>query len=729
MDSKNPQATPSPDRMLGDAQLHAATLLSLPNAGSAPDVTRRGEEAVLTARTGDATTEPLQAEMQALLAVEGSLSDKNMADTRSSSRRAALPLCPASQPSSKRLQPAPEASDCALPDTVEPRCLVQSTESAVERFLGVPELVSQVFEHLIYDRIDLLSLCQVSKQCLSIALPMLMESLSIPFTDAETYSNLFNSHPGLIAQIKFLRLWDDVAEAKSDWAPVSTIDELGWTKLGDLLALFEDASVTSIPTLSLSIGQLQLFEVRTQFLRAPRLLARLVSLRIVDDVHRDPETSNVVVDNSRQKAASFRHSERMNEDLTDLLRDYFDRQAGTAYSLQRFAFHAARVASRGHGVSAAFPVFGPRLRQKLANTVRQLDLFARRAEPTDFTLESLLEADWHQLRSLRLVMSDQRIYRQNIYQAVQGLINRDTQLQHVHTAFEDAESALGPRRGPSELQHYSFSVEEISAPEPRQAKRQKVLRDLTLYLGHVGLGMAPDEVVDISSLRVIRGSFEAVKNILKGQHHLRMIFAHQSLAFDFKVPTQLYQHLLAPTVTFLWLEVIEPIFSPLNEDYPRPLELFPNLVEFVLLCKHWFHAVAVEENYPGNALNVCATLLSRLKAPVPHQRCKIRALRVKSWLAPLPVSADGFLSPSPSPPPSLEYVGWERWNDEPHVQHFRVLHGFGSTPESPRLQQLPKVFRPKVDRETGLWEDEYNARRGDTLYDHLSGEEPRLKYL
>jgi len=359
MNGQSSQSTSSrQDWVLDRAQLEVAARISLANASSTTDITRRREDAMRAALAAKlpVSSDLLQAEMDAMEALSRSVAESMTAEETPlpRARRPASPLPEDAQPAAKRQRPAPAAS-----------------KSAAERFLEASELATLAFKHLVYDRIDLTSLSKVSKRCRSSALPLLVECLNIPFTKADTFSALFHSNPGLVAHVKFLRLWDDVAEEtsrrrRSD--PAHKLGDAGWAKLGKLLAHFESASLTSGVMVELSVGQVQLFDVRTQFLKAPRLLGRLVSLRIVDDVF--PATTNRF-DNTDLYDSTFpRFSAQLAQSLTLLLHECLDRQDGSGVPLRIFAM---TVPGRFE-LSTKFPELGPRLSEKLASSLTHLKL-------------------------------------------------------------------------------------------------------------------------------------------------------------------------------------------------------------------------------------------------------------------------------------------------------------------------------------------------------------------
>ncbi|KAL9936436.1 hypothetical protein V8E36_004504 [Tilletia maclaganii] len=562
----------------------------------------------------------------------------------------------------QRSRSGPSASDGPGWIGVESGKQSAISDPAVERFFGVAELVSRVFEHLVYDRLDLSSLSKVSRRCRSIALPMLVETLNIRFTKADTFCTLFKSNPGLTAHVSFLRLWDDLAETASRREQVGSArraDAAYWTMLGNLIALFEEDRQTSMPILELSIGQLHFFEVRTQFLfKAPRLLGRMVSLRVLDDVQNEAMSSDG--DAQAREAANDAletHGEQMTEGLSVLLRDCFDRQAGTGSSLQRFIFHAPEVEDLTYGRSIALPAFGPRLLHELSSALTRLDLRSESTVPPGLTILSLLDQAWPELRSVRLVMSVREPAFADDFATLMGeLLNRAPRFEEVETRLEDDEHRLAPFAVDRISPLTSFGVESIILDKGQG--RNLAVRDVTWDGEDGGTDLVLEEVA-ISSLRVLRGPFHAASAILQQDHHLRMIYAQKGRNSSASRTTSIADldlHILVPKVTFLSLELDEHHSSPLDEgtDYPRPLEMFPDLFELVLLCR--FALDGVDANNPLHALKILVSLLSRLNAASSPQPCKIRSIRVEAILAPLSLSADGCVSPSPPLPVLPEYI-------------------------------------------------------------------------
>ncbi|KAL9939269.1 hypothetical protein V8E36_002082 [Tilletia maclaganii] len=176
--------------------------------------------------------------------------------------------------------------------------------------------------------------------------------------------------------------------------------------------------------------------------------------------------------------------------------------------------------------------------------------------------------------------------------------------------------------------------------------------------------------------------------------------------------------MLASTVTFLSL-LVEGACSV------ETVQSFPNLVECALACDD--RDLPAHNRTSGRSLGRFTDLLARLVQNTQVKTSKLRAILIKDGNGtPLPVSEAGFLTLDIKLPRRLEYVTWLAADRS--VQHFRVIRGPVVEEVFACLQLLPSIFRPKVDHQTGFWEDIFDFRDGYALFDHLSGDEPRLKY-
>ncbi|KAL9933328.1 hypothetical protein V8E36_008046 [Tilletia maclaganii] len=491
MNSENAQAMSAQDWLLDDDQLQVAARISLTNASSTTDVKKRRQDAILAARHFDAKLPShsalLQAEMDALRTLERSLSEaKTIADAPSSHRAASLPdedVQPAME--RQRQRPAQMAPHGSVPADKDSGKHHTADMSAAERFFEVSELVALVFKHLVYDRIDLVSLSRVSKRCRSIALPLLVECLNIPFTKADKFSVFFKSNPGLRSHVKFLRLWDDVAEATSRRKRSDPAHELSiadWDKLGKLLALFDFLDVQVQPVLALSVGQVQLFKLRTPFQMSPWLLGRLVSLEILDDVF--PSTTRI--DDAELYDAELAAFSTLNaglaESLTLLLHEYFHHQCEPGVALRKFAL---AVPDRSR-IDVNLPEFGLHLAEWLEDNLTHLKLENVFVSGDSGILGDLVYRRWLALESIDLQFKDSEYLVEFLEDVIGDLIKINPSIHKVRVFVCDdgGGEGVGWCNMASPDQITELDVEDWNdtpLATSEFARRHKAIRDLTLH--------------------------------------------------------------------------------------------------------------------------------------------------------------------------------------------------------------------------------------------------------
>ncbi|KAL9936432.1 hypothetical protein V8E36_004500 [Tilletia maclaganii] len=720
------QASSARGWTLDDVQVQVAARISLANASSTTDARARREQAILAAHNGDAKlpTQPglLHAEVDAIRAVLQDQAEHATIAGRTSMRRAAPSLSEDAQPAAKRPRPGPEASHRAEAIDMETNASSAGSGSAVERFFGVAELISLVCEHLAYDCIDLSSLSKVSKRCRSIALPVLVTSLNIPISEAKTSSDLFDSNPGLVAHVKYLRLWDDVATddiEHPDYIDIR-LDEGDWAQFGRLLAHFNVPTPSSQPTplVNLVAGQTHLFEIYTQFLNAPHLLGRVVSLQLIDDAR----TSTLHDDNPeeyRKEAAALSDlGSQITESLTLLLHACFKEQAGTAVTLHNFALEGFPRWS-DEEMEPTLPAIGPYLQQKLASSLKQLSLNIA-VGPGDLRfVHNLLGRQWSRLETVDLCLSDSSDGSGMLSDKIRDLVGNNPSIHHIRASVLN-----DTRRGAREW--YGLAqpdqIQTLHHEDPDDAEeltaeaygRLKALQDLRLSAWENATVLIENTDI-LHTLRVLRAPLEAVRIILEHKHQLREVHISPGSAAS-SMLEELNPSTLASTVTFLSMNIAD------LRDPIECLRSFPNLVELALVCPSGPAQAATVWS-----LEAILAILAGVELHALDQTSKLRALIVRTHSeAPLPLSESGDVAADVSLPRRLQYSTW--LTGESSVEHFRVVRGADSTGPTACLQRLPECFRPKVDRETGVWEDDLNPQFDYALFDHLSGDEPRLKY-
>ncbi|KAL9931852.1 hypothetical protein V8E36_009402 [Tilletia maclaganii] len=742
MSSSNAQPTSAQQWSLDEAQLRLAAQISLSNATSTADVVSRRQEAIIAARKLDPEpyhqSDLLQAEMNAIRGML-EVSAKTAVGTDGPSRRPASPLPAHTQPASKRSRHTPAAPHGPSPIDEEAEQHSALIESAVERFFGVTELVSQVFQHLVYERIDLVSLSKVSKQCRSIALPMLVESLNIAFSKAKTFSGLFSSNPGLITHVKYLRLWDDVASATSRRRlndPALQLTENDWASLGGLLLQFEAPELPSAPILELSVGQLQLLNVYALFVEAPRLLGRLISLQVQNDVY--PSTTRD--DNAKlydeEQATFSRFGVQLTELLTLLLHDCFHQQDKSDAKLRKLGLASSRRWD-DDDFQSMLPTFGSYLMRKLTSCLTQLELDIAVGYGDISPLDDFLSREWPMLDTINFTLQDLTEWGDTLSSMMSGLLRKNPGIRHVcvNVYNERGEEDVDwcDLAQPNQFVTFCFGGSaELASSE--SIKRQTALQDLALSDMDDDWPFAVEAAI-FQSLRVLRGSIRAIDTILSKDNHLREVYVSsycwdEGWYLERSEFTELMEHcptifrppdsgIHSSTVTFLSLDLTTSLTTEIVQS-------FPNVIELALIGGDRF--LQPKDRSPDLSLAHVSSMLGCLTPDKAAPTSGLRAvLLLGEYGIPLAVPSDGHITLDVKLPPRLEYVTWHA--SERAVQHFRVAQHSDSKDRKSRLQLLPAIFRPKVDRTTGFWEDVFDDRHGYALFDHLSGDEPRLKYL
>ncbi|KAL9931613.1 hypothetical protein V8E36_009610 [Tilletia maclaganii] len=732
MSSKHAQSMAAQDWPVNHAQVLLAAQISLANASSTTDTVKRQQEAIIAARKLDPDpshhSDLLQAEMHA---IRGMIepSAKTAAGTDGASRRAASPLPADTQPAPKRSRQTPAPSHGPGPIEAESGQHSALIESVVRRLFGVPELVSEVFQHLVYERIDLVSLSKVSKSCRSIALPMLVESLSIAFSKAETFSHLFSSNPGRIAHVRYLRLWDDVAytvtlRRRSD--PTRQHFDADWAKLGNLIAQFDAPGVAEPPVLELLTGQIQLLDLRNQFLKAPRLLGRLTSLQVVDDFLPSAFEDDDGGQFTKELAAMSTFHLQFTESLTLLLHDCFNQQDVTGATLRKFALEAARG-----GIfkdrACALPHLGPRMIHELARGLTHLRLDVAIGVGDLHYFDNLLKRQWPKLESIDLRLLDTSFADGTLSSKIGDVVRRNIGLRHicalVLTRGDSDGAEWSSQVQPDQIATFSFHTScHTDSWMDDFVKRHKALRELHLPSAQDGSTVAAEKDV-MRSLRILRGNHRAIDNILRQENQIREVHIeedhHWSERYRSSGEDLLGPGIMASTVTFVSLQMhVEGA-----EIAAKNVRWFPNVVELELIINYRPPLQSITPVWAGFK-SMWASLEAEVLDHTP--RLQVLLIRDQSGIF-LPLPENGYVTVPATLPQRLQYVLWGRSRYD--VRHFRVLRSSASSNEqNVRLQLLPTIFRPKVDRSTGLWEDDHDSHYSYALFDHVSGDEPRLKH-
>ncbi|KAK0562774.1 hypothetical protein OC844_002544 [Tilletia horrida] len=649
--------------------------------------------------------------------------------------------------------------------------------SAAHRFFNLPELLAVLLDaRLRFDKIDLISLSKVSKRVRALVLPFLVESVNVRLTRVGQLATYFANNPGLIEHVKYLRIWDEVAHYHAHYEGSLTPDQLSdfrnqktpklhqrtWSNLSILLTSIEKMKRREPPLFELSIGQQHLSEFYEELRRSRRVLEQLASLRIVGDF--GPSWYKGMTRRSAESIFS-NHGTAVSEDLETLLRLICEAQddAGSdafhTFTFTAFFFREDRSGS-------VLPSLRPRLLQRLAARIRHLHLEIGTSNTADAcALETILGLYWQRLNSFGFhsILIEDAPDQTRIRNAINAFLQRHQQLKHTAIDIEmEAEFGGGrpywigaplPRLESCQLS-LSWVDDEDRIAFPGRHPRLQALStssggDLTAFARHPNLA---------KSLKKLRADENLIRSIVQAGVPLRHLsvatvndfcWIHTFLA-DYPTPST--------SITCIEIETVSnEVYSLLEDSYHfSMLDHVPRLTEFTL--KSIYEEEADEPETPSESASSLAKLLSNLAI---HAK-QLRALRVHyDAAADLPPD-DELATVIGDIPPKLEYVIWHVPFDD-ITMHFRVVRPVSSsaTPvqaqatagtaiiserarskqragastaavddgdnAKPRLQRLPAMFRPCVDRRTGVWED-LSDPSAFTLFDHM-GEQPRLKYL
>ncbi|KAK0524311.1 hypothetical protein OC842_005873 [Tilletia horrida] len=154
---------------------------------------------------------------------------------------------------------------------------------AGERVFAIPELLREIGSYLMRDRIDLLALGAVNRSCRQHVLPLWVCHLDVPLSTADKRASLFGSNPQLLRYVKYLRIWDDIAQYRgykeaSDRSSLVRHLDLCKVLLGILGG--QTTSADDFPRIDLAIRLCDVDHFRSVLQLFPRLMQNIVSLRI-----------------------------------------------------------------------------------------------------------------------------------------------------------------------------------------------------------------------------------------------------------------------------------------------------------------------------------------------------------------------------------------------------------------------------------------------------------------
>ncbi|CAD6903749.1 unnamed protein product [Tilletia laevis] len=617
--------------------------------------------------------------------------------------------------------------------------------SATHRFLQTPELFCFLLDHLDFDKLDMVTLSTVSKRMRINVLPRLMRSINLPLDRAFDLQEVLRAYPGLVDHIRFVRVWDPVA---NQYARNSSVEKVyrnrdaphvhrdTWNRFGDLLLMVQQRQVMQMPFLDLSIGQINK-SLYNQLKRAPQLLERLSALRVVGDF--DASRYPGVAD---AQAAFHNHGEAMSEELSDILHLTLDTQDSVGSSaLQVFHFEGLNLHAAAR--DSVLPALRPRLLKRLALRIRDLSIKIHEAASSDMsTFATLLAVQWPNLRRFQLrLQSNLPSQPETFKSSILAFLNRHSSLVDVDIHIdEDAQMAVPfdwAAFSLPELRSCAFSgLWPSDAAMLTFARQHGSIRDLTVTSGReAGTFASPEIVNSLSTLRRLDGGADPVSAFLRAGAPLNLVQIHSKDSVHY-VPR-------SPLSSITCLNILDVVDEDFDSSHTVLMlerllreNRFPNLVELAVRYKG-----GRREKFYDTSAESAQALAAILEALSNQRVTVLRALWVGCDTAQALPSDEVLAKVVKEFPPALRYVSWYLPFSNT-TQHFRVLPPSKlfyppssscalvilSPQQRRRLQRLPSSFRPMVAQTTGVWKGLDGEPDDQLIFDH-TGDSPRLKYV
>ncbi|CAD6913160.1 unnamed protein product [Tilletia controversa] len=642
-------------------------------------------------------------------------------------------------------------------------------QTAVQAFFRLPELVLLVCTHLAYEKADLVVLSQVSKRVRVTVLPTLYSTVRVRLTKVGQLSQVLKDNPGLVEQIRYLNIWDDVAHYHArcntaNFRPMSKFRSqviprtttATWSSFGHFLLAINNRKSSSTPLFELSFGQMNLLELYVQLRRAPRLIQTLTTFRIVNDLgatHFRGLTRKAVERTLRN------HGTTMSEDLAVILRLICEIQDDSKVdNFRTFDFDALRLDTEER--RSVLPMLPPRLLKTLAGRLHCLGLSVGDIIRADAEiLQVLTEAHWPKLRGFQFYADGQSDEAYEIVQSsLTSFLHRHMHLVESDIRIHDDCSHEGrPHWANVTLPYLEACHIDLEKGSMEQlldfADAHRDLRKLFVTGESDSNALASHQAVS-KSLRFLRAEPEAAEEFLRAGAAIVHLDLDVSVG-EYDEQRSRFPQCLHPddrptsSITGLNLAFFEISYTAIIEKSDRflPLHQLPNLVELSLHLT--LSAVDGTRDSPEQSAQCLAALLHKL---AKHGN-KLRAVAIQYDAAgDLPCDLN-LAQAVHTFPPKLEYLTWHIPFSN-HTDYYRVLRpqaillppskqlvqslqsppsqSSSSTQTSEvqakaRLQRLPAIFRPKVDSKTGMWED-IDSDTYLNLFDHM-GREPRLKCM
>ncbi|CAD6939418.1 unnamed protein product [Tilletia caries] len=643
---------------------------------------------------------------------------------------------------------------------------------AAAQVWAISELAIEIMSYLVRERIDLVTLSTVSKQLRALALPLLVHDLDVSLTKVPSYVTFLKANPGLVDNIKHLRVWDDnltygachqvdddferhaifteedeeQVEEECQWMEAEEENLAGeagrWCRAAPLFeTISTNRTKALMPAIDVSAGATTMAGFTGLLEDHDEVLERIVALRVSAN---DPERrSGYEHDEIWQEYVQTIYASRWRH-FADTMTKMCGSESEAALRLFQLEDHGDVQMSRRDIMEYVWSS----IQTGLLRTVEDLSLRLWMCMHHNDRMTVVLRATWPQLRSLRLVATAGIVLHWTVIQQVlDDFLTRHPLLERIHISNCDF---VSPAPIPQYFPNLKVcSIEKTSTKHLGAflARHFETIRDLTVPVcrDYDVEAILPDPNV-VPKLDILRASpLVAAKFVRRGAKI-------RHFQFD-KVPNfqelNLHDWLFpipeaADAVTCLDIEFEEPSIMEVVEELSSalPAAAFPNLTELALRhCRDEPLSIAEMDRmeWEEEQTRDPTTMLTDLFAAMKDHK-SLRALRVAYPHAkPLPPDTVLDLDDGDMMPSRLEYLSWQLDDvKRERTQYFRLVtvdrpclpsadssEGTTTSGVGIRLDRLPASFACRIDGR-GAWHyPERMVREDRTLFDH-SCHPPRL---
>ncbi|KAK0569961.1 hypothetical protein OC861_000411 [Tilletia horrida] len=644
---------------------------------------------------------------------------------------------------------------------------MQSTDQrrpalAPERVWHTPELVLLILQHLVRERLDLISVSLVSKALRALALSLLVRILDIPLSRLDLYQALFDNHRHLGQHVRFVRIQDDQANigschrphsrplgrsrsrASLSTAAASTHIEEGEGRPDDAVAISPYDRWLQLKDFLNGRWQNARFDITTGIksieavsaaLLQPSVQQNVVAIRCIADhskptIHPDEELFRTIVWSKVRSAYS-----RDWEGLVKIIRDIILAQTDSDIKLISIQVEEHQYENRVEGASMCS--FFEGIATIPRDHIRTISLHTSDLLEWYPNEKTIFQKQWPRLKNLTIDIGPEGIdntFAREIGPLVNEWLSTQSLLQHLDIYEATEMSPLKSEHEFPNLTSISLRGCEASTIGALLSRLGHQLIELELpgLVTGFDLRTAIRRELVLPNLRTLRASSATVAAVIDGRCAPRLA------QIEFK-PVLVFQELMkeswilfgseaAHTITCLDIEVQQQRLVDALPSMSFTIfksERFPSLVEICLCSTYADNSV--------NSFDAIQHLTYFLESAQPLS--SLRALRFEEMtLRPFPTSGPIEIQ-TVHAPSQLEYFTWHSPTFN-KTQYFRVLHralqdlGTRTTSsESPHIslemQHLPASFRVHISDE-GEWIEPGRLRQRNTIFDHTVSP-PRLR--